>query len=371
MTKQRFLDQRRKVWKRFERLLERQRGAKGIRLTPAEIAEFSRLLRELSNDLATIRSRDWGSGLVEYLNHLVVRGHNAFYRASPAGWDRFIEFIAIGFPRLFRRNFGYFAVAAGLFFIPFTVAWIAVQNDPTIALRMVDAAQLDMVDQMYSGEESESEEATTDDESMTDDMPAGDSTADQPIAENNAENDDTTSDVEDSEADEEELEASFAESRTAMAGFYVQHNVGIALQCFARGLLLGLGTMYTLLSNGLGIGCIAGYVLSRGHSERFLSFVVSHGSFELTAIAISGGAGLMLGDALLHPGQRTRLDALRYRGLEAVQIAAGAAVMLMVAALIEAFWSPSPIPAIIKYCVGGCLWLLVAMYLGLSGVRRS
>jgi len=358
MTKQRYLEQRRKVWKRFERLLEKQRGTKGIRLTPAEIAEFSRLMRELSNDLATIRSRDWGQGLVEYLNHLVVRGHNAFYRASPAGWDRFLEFIMIGFPRLFRQNFGYFSVAAALFFVPFAVTWIAVQNDPTIALRIVDAAQLDMVDQMYAGEETE--EDSTDVEEMTDETPAGEDIAESAAAEGDSTDDEAA-----------ELEASFAESRTVMAGFYVQHNVGIALQCFARGLLLGLGTMYTLLSNGLGIGCIAGYVLSRGHTERFLSFVVSHGSFELTAIAISGGAGLMLGDALLHPGQRTRLDALRHRGLEAVQIAAGAAVMLVVAALIEAFWSPSAIPAIVKYSVGGCLWLLVAMYLGLSGVRRS
>lgn len=370
MTKQRFLDLRGKVWKRFERLLEKQRGAKSTRLTPREISEFSRLMRELSNDLATIQSRDWGQGLVEYLNDLVVRGHNAFYRSSPAGWDRFLHFVMIGFPRLFRQNFGYFAVSAGLFFIPFAAAWIAVQNDPTVALRMVDAAQLDMVEQMYSDGEADDEERdeNSDETSPSESMPTDEAASDT-VAEADAAASDATESTD--ESDDDELSVSYADQRTAMAGFYVQHNVGIALQCFARGLLLGLGTMFTLLSNGLGIGCIAGYVLSQGHGERFLSFVVSHGSFELTAIAVSGGAGLMLGDALLHPGQRTLLDALRHRGLEAVQIAAGAAVMLMVAALIEAFWSPSPIPASVKYCVGGCLWVLVAMYLGLSGVRRS
>ncbi len=44
--------------------------------------------------------------------------------------------------------------------------------------------------------------------------------------------------------------------------------------------------------------------------------------------------------------------------------------MLVVAAMIEAFWSPAPIPAVAKYVVGGFLWVLVALYLGLSGVRR-
>jgi len=129
--------------------------------------------------------------------------------------------------------------------------------------------------------------------------------------------------------------------------------------------------MYTLLFNGITIGAVAGYVLSLGHSEKFLSFIVSHGSFELTAIGIAGGAGLMLGDALIHPGQRTRIDALRVRGIQAVQIASGAAAMLVVAALIEAFWSPAPIPALVKYVVGGCLWVLVAVYLTFAGRQRE
>jgi uncharacterized membrane protein SpoIIM required for sporulation len=150
----------------------------------------------------------------------------------------------------------------------------------------------------------------------------------------------------------------------------VQHNVGIALQCFARGLLLGVGTIHTLLFNGLTIGAVAGYVLAMGHSEKFLSFVVSHGSFELTAIAIAGAGGLVLGDALVHPGQRTRLEALRVRGLDAVQLAGGAAAMLVIAALIEAFWSPAPIPAMWKYSVGSALWMLVAVYLTLAGRQR-
>jgi uncharacterized membrane protein SpoIIM required for sporulation len=150
----------------------------------------------------------------------------------------------------------------------------------------------------------------------------------------------------------------------------VQHNVGIALQCFARGILFGVGTICTLLYNGIAIGAVGGYVVARGHGEKFLSFVVSHGSFELTAIAVAGGAGLMLGDALVHPGNRTRLEALRVQGLEAVQIAGGAAVMLVVAALIEGFWSPAPIPAVFKYSLGAVLWTLVFLYLGLAGRWR-
>src|SRR5690606_9438682 len=100
------------------------------------------------------------------------------------------------------------------------------------------------------------------------------------------------------------------------------------LECFARGILLGIGTVYTLLQNGIFIGSVGGYVVSQGYEERFLSFIISHGSFELTAIAVAGAAGLALGNAVLHPGRRTWQESLRTRGLEAVQLAGGAAFML-------------------------------------------
>lgn len=344
MTKQRFLAQRQPAWRQFERLLITRQSWKSM--SAEDISTFSRLLRELAHDLAIIRSRDWGQSLIHYLNDLVARGHHSFYRAHPANWSRIVEFLSRDFPRMFRRNGGYFLVAATLFFVPLAATWTAVQTDPTVAMRLLPSEALEQYDQMYGPRgnvEKEEEDKNKPDQ-------AGDKT--------------TTED------DEESLETGFDESRAAMAGFYVQHNVGIALQCFARGLLLGIGTIHTLLFNGLSIGAVAGYVLAMGHSEKFLSFVVSHGSFELTAIAIAGAGGLVLGDALVHPGQRGRLEALRVRGLEAVQLAGGAAAMLTIAALIEAFWSPAPIPAMWKYTVGTGLWVLVAVYLTLAGRQR-
>ncbi len=341
MNKSRFLSTRQKAWKRFEVLLQ-LRSRPAYRMPAKEVTEFSRLLRELSHDLATIRSRDWGQGLVGYLNDLVGQGHSSFYRSAPVRWGRLGSFLAIEFPQMFRRNCGYFWVAAALFFVPLGVTWAVVQNDPTVALRIIPSEQLEQYDMMY-GPRDRSEPSDKE----------GDNKPEQPV-----------------DADDESHSEGFDESRAAMAGFYVQHNVGIALQCFARGLVLGYGTIYTLLYNGLAIGAVAGYVLAMGHTTRFLSFVVSHGSFELTAIAIAGAGGLVLGDALVHPGQRRRLEALRVRGLEAVQLAGGAAAMLVIAALIEAFWSPSPIPATVKYSVGSGLWLLVAIYLGFSGRGR-
>lgn len=341
MNKQRFLAQRQPAWRRFEKLIQERHRWKSM--SADDIGEYSRLMRELSHDLAIIRSRDWGQGLVTYLNNLVARGHHSFYRSHPARWSRVVDFLAREFPRMFRRNGAYFLVAAALFFVPLGATWVAVQTEPSIAMRLLPSQALEQYDQMYGPRGKHAEESAEEDEAV---------------------------DPNPTPKKEETLESGFDESRAAMAGFYVQHNVGIALQCFARGLLMGIGTIHTLLFNGLVIGAVAGYVLAMGHSEKFLSFVVSHGSFELTAIAIAGAGGLVLGDALVHPGQRTRLESLRVRGLEAVQLAGGAAAMLVIAALIEAFWSPAPIPAVWKYSVGSMLWLLVAVYLSIAGRQR-
>jgi uncharacterized membrane protein SpoIIM required for sporulation len=326
MNRQTFVGKRQEAWRRFEILLDQFERTSRATKVAKQAAEFSRLFREVCYDLSLVRSRDWGRGLESYLNDLVSRGHNLFYRAPPGRWSQFLRFLGSGFPRLFRRNFGYVAVSALLFYLPLAVAWAVVQHDPTLARRVIPPQQLEMFDQMYS-----------------ESGPMGDSSNDP-------------------------LGNDFGGARSIMFGFYVNHNVGIALQTFGSGILLGVGTVYTLLMNGISLGTISGYMISQGHSDRFLSFVVSHGSFELTAIVVAGAAGLMLGDALLHPGRRTRLEALHLRGIEATQMAGGAAAMLVVAAVIEAFWSPADIPATLKYSVGGLFWLMVMIYLATAGL---
>jgi uncharacterized membrane protein SpoIIM required for sporulation len=81
-----------------------------------------------------------------------------------------------------------------------------------------------------------------------------------------------------------------------------------------------------------------------------------------------GGAGLMLGSALLLPGPLTRVSALRVQARAAVPLVYGGGALLTLAALIEAFWSPiMQFPPAFKYAVGVALWLLLAAYFLLAG----
>lgn len=334
MNRSRFLARRRPVWKSFETMLAGVEGGVARRLSATEAFLFSRHLRELAHDLELIRTRDWGLDLEEYLNRLLSRGHDYYHASRTGTWRVVGEFLLVDFPRVFRQWWIYQLVAAVLFFGPLAIGWALIQNEPSLASRVMPQEALDQYDMMYADVE-ESDDPDDAGGSMFDTW------------------------------------NEYGNERASMAGFYVQHNVGIALQCFGRGILLGIGTIYTLLFNGIAIGATAGYVLSLGHGDRFLSFVVSHGSFELTALVIAGAAGMVIGDAFLHPGEHSRWSALQRRGKDAGQLAVGAAFMLMVAALIEAFWSPAPIPAEYKFIVGGCLWLVVALYLGWAGRRAA
>jgi uncharacterized membrane protein SpoIIM required for sporulation len=316
MKKSGFLNERRPAWLRFEEVLIKAENQRARNLTEQEVSEFSELFRSLCYDLATVRSRDWGSGLDRYLNDLVVRGHGAFYGSAPHRSGAIVQFLTVDFPRLLRKNAAYFWVSLVLFTAPFVTSWALVVNNPSLASRVYPGSVLAGAEEMYS-------------QDLTDE--------DRPRME------------------------------SAMAGHYVYNNISIAFRCFALGIFLGLGTVYVLVFNGIALGTFAGYVIAQGHGENFLSFVVSHGSFELTAIVISGAAGLILGHGIVAPGRLSRAQSLRRRGLVAVQLVMGAGAMLAVAALIEAFWSPSALPPMVKYVGGGVLWMIVFAYLAFAG----
>jgi uncharacterized membrane protein SpoIIM required for sporulation len=86
---------------------------------------------------------------------------------------------------------------------------------------------------------------------------------------------------------------------------------------------------------------------------------------------LAGAAGMRLGLALVSPGAHTRLSAVRTAAAQSLPIIAGAALMLVVAAGIEAFWSPRLLPRALKLSVGGVLWALVALWLSLAGRGRG
>src|SRR5439155_1445291 len=108
----------------------------------------------------------------------------------------------------------------------------------------------------------------------------------------------------------------------------IVNNVRVAIIAFAGGLTVGLLTVYILVANGALLGTAFAVLQPAGLSWTLLTFISGHGVLELSAIVLSGAAGLRFAWAILQPGERTRGTALRLAGVQAMRILLLVIVML-------------------------------------------
>ncbi len=148
----------------------------------------------------------------------------------------------------------------------------------------------------------------------------------------------------------------------------MSNNIQVALKAFALGVTLGLGTLYVLIMNGLMLGGFLGIGAHYGRLADLLAVVSPHGAIEIPAILIAAGAGLMMGYALINPGDRFRGDAFRIAAVKAVKLAVGTVPIFVVAALIEGLLSPQHAGPLAtneaRFLLGGLAFAALALYLG-------
>ncbi|WLI28454.1 stage II sporulation protein M [Pseudomonas rhodesiae] len=306
-------------WQAFAEQLNRLEQGKA---KASDVADFPHQYRRLCQHLALAQERGYSSYLVDPLQQLALRGHQQLYRHRSQLGASVLGFVLAGFPRLVREQWRFVAVASVLFFGSLLGIALLVYLFPELIYSIISPQQVAEMQDMYDPDASRlgraAERASSED--------------------------------------------------WMMFGYYVMHNIGIAFQTFAAGLLFGLGSVFFLIFNGLIIGAVSGHLTEIGYGQTFWSFVIGHGAFELTAIALAGTAGLQLGWALISPGRLTRGESLRLAAHKSVQLLCGVMVFLLIAAFIEAYWSSTTvIAAWVKYLVGAVLWLLVAAYLIFAG----
>ncbi len=279
-------------------MLARSEG-NGLRSFNAEqIEALARAYRQVVSDLA-LAQRDFPDDqLTLWLNGLAARAHLRLYRAPAPSWRRFGQFFWTDFARRFRAARPYVLAAAVLLFGPATLGYLGALLDPTLRDALVPAGLRSIMSKGGT---------------WTDIEPA---------------------------------------VRPGMATIIFTNNVQVAFVAFAGGVLFGLGTVYVLVSNGLLLGAVLGAAQFYGVAPLVWSFISPHGYLELTCIVIAGAAGLMLGDALLRPGLVIRREALARAARRAVELAGGAAPVLVIAGLIEGFVSPSDLAIPIKLGFG-------------------
>jgi len=311
----RFIDQRKSSWQRLEELLALLDRRTLRRLHREEVRELGHIYRRTASDLAIARAESRDPRLINYLNSLVIRAHGRIYRAEAHGGQRIRDFFLRELPRTFRRTWRYTALSSSVFFLFALLGFLGTKYDP-------EFSEIVGVEPAFRELKIETKTHWW-----------------------------------------EELN----ESNQLGATSIFTHNIQVTIYTFAFGALFGVGTLFYLAYNGAIIAAVLALTYRAGFGNDLLTFMAGHGVIELSCVFIAGGAGLLIGSALILPGDLSRADALKTRGMEAVRLMIGVAVLLVLAGIIEGFISPAPISSVVKFAIAGITGLALYAYLFLAG----
>ncbi|HHP7232443.1 MAG TPA: stage II sporulation protein M [Xenococcaceae cyanobacterium] len=310
MNIQRWIARRETNWQELERLLQRieKKGLKS--LAAEEIEQLASLYRSVSADLARAKTYRLGKTLTLNLQRLTSRSYSQIYQGSRRQeWQAVAEFYLWGFPQVVRETSSYIAIATAIFGLLGVIGWWYAWNDPVFLSLSVPQS---LIETVREGE-----------------LWMGSIVGIEPLA---------------------------------SSGIMI-NNLSVSFAAIAGGISGGTYTIYLMGFNGLHIGTISALVAQNNLSYPFWAFVFPHGSIELPAIFLAGGAGLLIAQAIIFPGQYRRIDALKQNGQKVAQLLFGIVPMLIIAGIIEGFFSPNPvIPDAVKYLAGIGLFVLLVAY---------
>jgi uncharacterized membrane protein SpoIIM required for sporulation len=309
-----FVEGQKSSWDELVGLSRRLRGRRAQAASAEEIDRLTSLIREVSGDLATARRDYPQSDLPQHLQSLLTSAQPLLYRRSSPGLKGLPQFFSRGLPRRFRQ-LGPYTAAAGLCLLTGAAAgWAAVALRPNLVGLLPAGYQASLASRHLGN----------------------------PLA----------------------LSGQFG---SQLSAFIIQNNIRVAALACVLGLLLGVPTVALLLENGFMLGVLASASHSAGLDLQFWALIVPHGVIELTVICTAAGAGLSLGDAVLRPGLQSRSTSVIAAARPAVELALGAACLLVVAGLIEGFVTPSGIPPQVKLLVGLVTGVALYSWLLLGG----
>ena len=315
VTAERFVARKQEAWEAFRGTAARIELV-GLRaLAAAEIPAFAARYREVAADLARARTYRVSPEVIAYLERLVAAGHNALYRARARRRLPIAPYVFRDFPAAVVESWPYVLVAFLLFTIPAAVGYAVLRERPELAEEIAPPVMVSRAEQAAERQA-------------------------RGIGYVETEN----------------------EERPVLASWIISNNIMVCLAALAGGLVGGILTVLSLVYNGLSLGIGFG-VFANHHAAGYLAtFIAGHGVLELTAIFISGGAGLRLAQALVAPGDLTRKDALVLQGAIAVRMIGAVVCLLSVAGAIEGLLSASDAPAAYKFAVSAASAVLLACY---------
>ncbi|MBE14669.1 MAG: hypothetical protein CL867_00310 [Cytophagaceae bacterium] len=115
------------------------------------------------------------------------------------------------------------------------------------------------------------------------------------------------------------------------------NNIKVAIMAFAYGMLLGIGTLYILMSNAIMLGSFQYFFYEKGLLWESMRTIWIHGTIEISVIIIAGCAGMVLGNGILFPGTYTRLASFKRGMKNGLKIMVSTIPLFVVAGFLEGF----------------------------------
>ena len=284
-----FVRSRSEAWSRFARLAGEYRASG--RVPPERVLEFSRDYRGVAADLSAARAMGCPREVLLRLNGLMTLGHGIVYRRKAGGAEGRprgpATRLLLGFPMAFWDHPRLALAALALFLVPAAMAFAYVAGDEG------------RVHEVFPTLESVIRPADGTGTPRLNVVPA------------------------------------------TLSAFYVVNNTLVAMKCLAYGLLLGFGTAFFLLLNGMLLGALGGHFYNRGDLAGFWPQILPHGVTEFLAVFAASLAGLLLAKALWAPGEYSRRDALTAAGPEVGTLALGTVLLMAWSALVESYFTRS------------------------------
>lgn len=140
------------------------------------------------------------------------------------------------------------------------------------------------------------------------------------------------------------------------------NNIRVALLTFAFGIIGSIGSIIILLSNGIMVGAFQYFFVTKGlFWESFLTIWI-HGTIEISAIIIAGGAGIVIGNGLLFPKTHNRSTSMQIAAMRALRIILGTLPLFVIAGLLESFVTrQTELPTVIRVLIIAASAILIAV----------
>lgn len=323
-----FVSRNKQIWSRLEALINRfKKSRRGFSVE--ERCELDSLYRQTTIHLSQVKTNTSDQNLIEYLNQLTANAHSLIYLPPKKSiFHGAIVSIVFGFARSIARYWRYHLAAALIFISGGVVSYFATLNDPLagyalsapiLAGRGPGSSKEQLLEVLRGGREDGSGK------------------------------------------------------KFVFASMLFGNNFKVSVLALAAGILAAIPTILIMFYNGLIMGVFVAVHHQNGIYSEMWAWILPHGITEFGAIFLCGGIGILIGKSIIAPGDVSRIESLRVAAKAAGITLAGAALMLLFAAIIESYLRQSNLSttARLSFAAGTGLFWIAYIWMGFIAEKNA